>query len=489
MTGLNEEREMTRNQRGLVDTCFEEGQYESGITMLDHLRSSAFKPPLAHVRQLLYIALFPPAPSEDRVNDREQLPPSPIKGSPSKQKQFLPKTSFLPSTAASEAAQRLLLSFASTNSPGSLLRALPSYPATTAGVSNPQPEASHDDLYDEDSVISRQSLCIKDCRSSWTILKEGFIQRKKLAKISQHGRKRRGKSVFDDDDDFLENGNNSTPAIVADHAWPVLEWLVSLFEKDESMNSKKISTRFSPLLLSQLPPPRSGLGPRWEVDSPLDIILHCINQEQSLRRTLGIRLLTLLINLSLSPDFDVNMFAGAVTIRLYSSSPQTIRTLISGLPKTTPVLTFKVALCQKYLSASPADSSGTNVRRKPQARPARRRSEATSANGRPGNAQNGSPAATKPALPSCEEIFRLVTGDGDSQRSPSSPVFYMKYELLLAYALLQREAPADQKDGDWQNALADGRLQHVVCAAFPSDGDDAVYQSILLTISSTWASG
>ena len=43
--GSEVEREMTRNQRGLVDTCFEEGQYESGIAMLELLRSTTFKPP------------------------------------------------------------------------------------------------------------------------------------------------------------------------------------------------------------------------------------------------------------------------------------------------------------------------------------------------------------------------------------------------------------------------------------------------------------
>jgi hypothetical protein len=40
----NQEREMTRHQRGLVDTCFEEGQYESGISVLEQLRSPQFKP-------------------------------------------------------------------------------------------------------------------------------------------------------------------------------------------------------------------------------------------------------------------------------------------------------------------------------------------------------------------------------------------------------------------------------------------------------------
>lgn len=38
------EREMSQYQQGLVDTCFEEGQYESGISVLEQLRSPQIKP-------------------------------------------------------------------------------------------------------------------------------------------------------------------------------------------------------------------------------------------------------------------------------------------------------------------------------------------------------------------------------------------------------------------------------------------------------------
>lgn len=46
LNGANErvEREMSRNQHGIVDTCFEEGQYEAGIATLDQLRSPNYKP-------------------------------------------------------------------------------------------------------------------------------------------------------------------------------------------------------------------------------------------------------------------------------------------------------------------------------------------------------------------------------------------------------------------------------------------------------------
>ena len=39
------ERELPLIQRGIIDTCFEEGQYEYGIDVLDKLRSQGYKPP------------------------------------------------------------------------------------------------------------------------------------------------------------------------------------------------------------------------------------------------------------------------------------------------------------------------------------------------------------------------------------------------------------------------------------------------------------
>lgn len=38
------ETEMTQQQLATVDSCFEEGQYDSGIFVLDQLRSPAHKP-------------------------------------------------------------------------------------------------------------------------------------------------------------------------------------------------------------------------------------------------------------------------------------------------------------------------------------------------------------------------------------------------------------------------------------------------------------
>ncbi|KIK99059.1 hypothetical protein PAXRUDRAFT_30748 [Paxillus rubicundulus Ve08.2h10] len=487
MIAPNEEREMTRNQRGLVETCFEEGQYESGISVLEHLRSASFKPPAAHIRQLLYIALFPPPPpTGDQISEHDQVPISPVKGSPTKQKQTLPKLSLSPSVAASEAAQRLLMSFLSTNSPESLFRTLPGYPPNSA-VGTPEPRS---DDHDEDSVIAQESFCIKDCRDCWAILKGGFIPRKKLLPLARDGGRKRSRNAYEIEDVSLQNGVPAQPSIIAEHAWPVLDWLLFLFEKDELLASQNSAAKFSPLLLSQIPPPRGGTGPRWEVDAPLDIFFYCVQQEDRQRREMSTRLLTLLVNLSLTPDFDLQMFTAAVTTRLYSSSPQVVRTLMESLPKAVPVLTFKVALCQKFLSTTPSTSGVIKPRPKPLTRRAPPGdSEATSSTTKANAAQTGSnTAAVKSSLATGSEVLQLLTSGHESRRKAQAPslILLMKYALFLSYAHLQRLLPPDERDGDWGDILASGKLKHVIDTVFPSDSE---YHTALTVICSLWPGG
>lgn len=208
--------------------------------------------------------------------------------------------------AESQAAQRLLFSFLATNSPGSLFRALPRYPLDDATQGDLPPDSS-DTGHDEDSIIARESLCLKDCKNCWGILKAGFIQRKKL--LPQDSRKKPRSTVYDTEDALLDQ-DFDTPAVVAEHAWPILQWLLFLFEKDELLRSQQSGAtvqlpgtvgnnscvdveRFSLLLLSQVPPPRGGSGPRWEAAAPLDIVFHSIMQEDGERREMATRLLTL----------------------------------------------------------------------------------------------------------------------------------------------------------------------------------------------------
>lgn len=476
-TEITEEREMTRSQRNLVDTCFEEGQYESGIAALELLRSTAFKPPPDIIRQLLYIALYPPPFHTGDEQEQTQRPLSPAKGSPSKQKQLLPKISFAPTVTASGAAQKLLSSFLRTNSPDTLFRGLPKYAVATANECATRSEAV-DKEYDQDSPIAREAMCLKHCKHCWAIVKEGFIQRGKFAPLPEERGKRQTKPTVGPADDDSDNACNPAPAVVAEHAWPVLDWLLRLFERDEILTEKNSGAKFSPLLLSQIAPPRGGRGPRQDIDAPLDIMFRCTNQDCNLRRSMGTRLFTLLINLSQTTDFDANMFTAAVTARLHFSPPDVILRLITSLPKTMPILRFQIALCQRYLGVS--QSCGKVRRAKPQAR-ARRGSPVI-----PGSAssakEGGASTSTRLAGASCHDILALL----ESRESVELSTIIMKYVLLVAYALVQSQASPDQIDRGWKDMLSDGRLKRAISNAFPEKGDGSEYRSTLFAMHDLW---
>ncbi|KAG8213715.1 hypothetical protein J3R82DRAFT_10416 [Butyriboletus roseoflavus] len=486
MVASNPEREMTRNQRGLVDTCFEEGQYESGIAVLDQLRSTSFRPPADHIRQLLYIALFPPPPATgDQIYHQEHAPPSPVKGSPTKQKLTLSKASLSPSVTESEAAQRILFSFLATNSPGSLFRALPKYSLDDVADSD-LPPGSSDNGHDEDSLVARESRCIKDCRICWAILKEGFIQHKKL--LPEETSKKRGGSAYDVQVANLDQGHG-TPAVVAEHAWPVLRWLLSVFEKDELLHSQESGEKFSLYLLSQIPPPRGGSGLRWEAGAPLDIVFHAVKQKDGERRDMATRLLTLLINLGLSGSFDGPMFATTLTTRLYTCPPQIAQNLMESLPKTVPLLTFKITVCQKFLSSGSSTIGGTKPRPRPlPRRGSRRDSGAMSLSATDIDVvRAGSSLPPRPALATCSEVFQLLCNNHTSQKSdPAPPVLTIKYVLLMSCAHLQGLLPPKERDSDWEEALTNGRLKHVIDTAFPSD---STYHVALSIITRFWLAG
>lgn len=52
--------------------------------------------------------------------------------------------------------------------------------------------------------------------------------------------------------------------------------------------------RYSPLLLNQIPAPRSGKDARWEAELPLSIVLHALTQDgNDQRQMMGARLIHL----------------------------------------------------------------------------------------------------------------------------------------------------------------------------------------------------
>lgn len=171
----------------------------------------------SHIRQLLYIALYPSAISEKGKEKSNFDPSSPNK--PAKQQ----KSSLVPSPAATAAAQRLLMSFANTNSPESIFRALPCYGSSSSG----EPELNDDE---EDSLIAREALYIKESKHCWSLLVEGFVPRRRQIFSTPKGK---GKNRFEGDIFFNEASATEMRAVVAENAWPVLDWLLRIFERDE----------------------------------------------------------------------------------------------------------------------------------------------------------------------------------------------------------------------------------------------------------------
>lgn len=288
----------------------------------------------SHVRQLLYIALHPPSPRPTGTNHKSS------QESPSKISSRHAYSTLLPSPASSEVAKRTLRVLADVNSPASLLRALPAYPDPTDPDDAP-PQADPELPSDADSFVASEAVRFRNCKNCWNILKFGFI--KSLADSSStvpvggSPRKRpRGNttatkySPFDEEDTCL---------VVGENAWPVLDWLLVLFEKDESMTEAsrqgseyyhaftvaKIpltpprEARYSPLLLAQIPPTRSETGSKWDANDPLEVTFHCFKQQDETRRAMGVRLLNLVCSTKIfTPCVGLNrsFFSSSTLLRL-----------------------------------------------------------------------------------------------------------------------------------------------------------------------------
>lgn len=146
----------------------------------------------------------------------------------------------LPSQQAVDAARALLFSFAATNSPASLLRAFPSYPFNPdLSAIRGRIEGADVDLDGEDSVIaSIASLSVKSATSVWSMLKPGFVRWDiAVAGIEGKGKGTKRQPVKPKQGSQEEGEDLSTP--VSEGAWPVLEWLISIFERDAEMAEKE----------------------------------------------------------------------------------------------------------------------------------------------------------------------------------------------------------------------------------------------------------
>ncbi|KAF8973000.1 hypothetical protein BDZ97DRAFT_1912601 [Flammula alnicola] len=383
--------EMGKYLRQLVDNSLEEGQFESAIAMLEQLRSPDHKPSVIHILHLLFISLHSAShdcrlddsatdPTYDRAALLLQSPRKIVKQA---------KAALVLSPQAILAAQRLLSSFISTNSPQDIAAALPHYPETEGRrqVNTGGEDGAQLAFEFLDSPIYNQSASIRNARSVWEIIKEGYANRAMQMYGTPKGRSK-GKQGLKSRALARESSfgmSSSTGAVegeeikvVGEDSWFLLDWLVELFERDAEVVQGQGMQKHSPLLLKQLPPPPINTSTRWDASEPLKVVLYSLQQSDSRRQRTGLRLLNLLIDLTYTSYLNLPSFALTMLAQLASSSsssttnsPQSsrpnspatrpaqsheptansnlLKILFTLLPSTSAPLAFKVALCQKIL--------------------------------------------------------------------------------------------------------------------------------------------
>lgn len=174
-----------------------------------------------HIRQILYLSLYPVEPSIKEAQ----------KSKKSSGNALVP-----PSPEAVSAALDLLNSFLIALPASVILKALPSYDSRIDYRPSPS------DHY----ALASAATAICSAQNCWELLKPGFLKPLGAARTNN----------------ISSVPPSSVPVPVAENAWPVLEWLVAVFERASETYP----------LLSQIPPTTSG--PRFSIEAIMDIIFH-----------------------------------------------------------------------------------------------------------------------------------------------------------------------------------------------------------------------
>lgn len=193
-------------------------------------------------------------------------------------------------------------------------------------------------------------------------------------------------------------------------------------------------------------------------------------------------------------QFDMNLFVTSIYTRLAASmsatSTDTFTSIFSILNPSTTIAKFKMALCQKYLTAS-SSPAGTiiqpNARPKPQARAPR-----------PVRASGNVPVlpkdtaqepgcvttaiASKFVLPQPSDILELVNNSMNGMAS-SSQSLRVKFELLASYVLVQKTMAIDERPHglEWDSMAKDGKLHRTVDSVFAGD-ENLLYRESLKVV-------
>lgn len=87
-------------------------------------------------------------------------------------------------------------------------------------------EVVHEEL---DSIVAKEAKKLCECKDCWAFLRPNLV----------------GNSVFHSrrNDPFSEGGNDDEPdSAIGDSSWPLLDWLVRLFERDTALVGEPAGT-------------------------------------------------------------------------------------------------------------------------------------------------------------------------------------------------------------------------------------------------------
>lgn len=173
-----------------------------------------------HIRQLIYLSLQPMESSQDEVDSSTQISPSKIL----KQQQSQLSMNLVSMKTVVD-AQKVLLKYLHTSQPDRLSRALP------------RRRSPHDPVLDHDeaeSTVARRASYIMQSQDCWELLSKGFSLRQNALSLTLRAKPKAKRYSERLSCVKLDAGmETGLPTAVQENAWPLLDWLVSLFEHDE----------------------------------------------------------------------------------------------------------------------------------------------------------------------------------------------------------------------------------------------------------------
>jgi len=307
--------------------------------------------------------------------------------------------------------------------------------------------------------------------------------------------------------------------VISEHAWPVLDWLLTVLEKDEAHMQSSGSSRYSPLLICQIPS-----HSYFDLTAPLKVAFAVLSLTPFRQEVfaLGMRLIQLIINLtstssprSLPPSeclLQIHSSLISITDGHSRASPSNfLRSFFAALQPTGN--SFKLRLACFYAAShsigmNPAKflvsgSVGNSVkpkpatRRRPQAKLAALSSDTLKDDGPNSTAISAATSETRPTtpfpMPSIRDILDVLVAlpdlnrddceaDGAAMAPPvktdederarqirlclhqATAKFYILSEALRLYC--RQDGYSAELDPEWRNSVIDGRMERAVQQAF-----------------------